>query len=70
MKASIAIVALAALYTSTTLAAHVTFTNKHRYYFDVNGNAIDTYNGKVQWINNQYFWIGEPKCECRLSLNA
>ncbi|KAG4435056.1 hypothetical protein IFR05_009462 [Cadophora sp. M221] len=45
---------------SATLAVKVTFTNKHYFYFDVDGNAIDSTNGKVEWVRDQYFWIGEP----------
>jgi hypothetical protein len=39
----------------------VTFRNKHRFYFDVEGNAIDSVNGKIDWIDNQYFWIATPQ---------
>ena len=46
--------------TSLVNAATVTFTNKHRYYFDTDGNAIDSVNGKVDWVKDQYIWIAEP----------
>ncbi|PVH81295.1 glycoside hydrolase family 43 protein [Cadophora sp. DSE1049] len=49
-----------ALWTSAALAVKVTYTNKHYYHFDVDGNAIDSTNGKVEWVKDQYFWIAEP----------
>ncbi|KAJ5032416.1 uncharacterized protein L3040_009021 [Drepanopeziza brunnea f. sp. 'multigermtubi'] len=49
-----------ACWASTAVAGQVTFRNSHKYYFDVDGNAIDSVNGKVEWIQGQYLWIGEP----------
>jgi len=48
----------------TVSAVEVTYTNKHYYYFDIDGNAIESTNGKVQWVKDQYFWISEPDCQC------
>lgn len=61
---------LATIWSVTVTAAQVTFRNKHYYYFDVDGNAIDSTNGKVEWVRDQYFWIGEADCEnCFSSLS-
>ena len=60
-------IALATISTAllrTVSAVEVTYTNKHYYYFDIDGNAIDSTNGKVQWVKDQYFWISEPDCKC------
>lgn len=44
--------------TETNGQSHnVSFVNKHNYYFDVNGNVVNSVNGKVDWIDEQYFWI-------------
>ncbi|KAI9053403.1 hypothetical protein LZ554_002361 [Drepanopeziza brunnea f. sp. 'monogermtubi'] len=48
-----------ACWASIALAGQVTFRNSAKYYFDVDGNAIDSVNGKVEWIKDQYIWIGE-----------
>lgn len=42
----------------SALSTHVQFPNDDRYFFDVNGDAINTLNGKVEWIGNQYLWYG------------
>ena len=61
-------IALAAISTTllrTVSGVEVTYTNKHYYYFDIDGNAIDSTNGKVEWIKDQYFWVSEPDCKSR-----
>lgn len=56
---------LALLFAAVTFAESVTFANNHRYVFDVNGNAIDSVNGKVQFVKDQYVWIAEPTIDSK-----
>lgn len=39
------------------------FTPAERYFFDVNGDAIDVSNGKLDFVNGQYLWYGGKACE-------
>lgn len=44
--------------TETSGPSHsVSFVNKHNYYFDVDGNVVNSVNGKVDWVDEQYFWV-------------
>lgn len=61
---------LAALCISAVSAVEVTYRNKHYYYFDVDGSAIDSTNGKVEWVKDQYFWIGEPDCTIKVQADT
>ncbi|KAJ5735306.1 uncharacterized protein N7483_000431 [Penicillium malachiteum] len=40
-----------------------TFTPTERYFFDVNGDPIDTSNGKLNYVNGYYVWYGQ-KASC------
>lgn len=54
---------VAAAWVRAQTFGQVTFANKHRYYFDNDGNAIDSVNGKVDFVNGVYFWIASPTGE-------
>ncbi|KAL1859652.1 hypothetical protein Daus18300_009517 [Diaporthe australafricana] len=61
MGVILAILALGAICAlAQTSYFDMTFSNKHRYYFDNDGNAIDSVNGKISWIDDQYFRIASP----------
>lgn len=43
-------------------STNAVYNNRDNYYFDIDGNAITSTNGKVQWIKDQYLWVAEPMC--------
>jgi hypothetical protein len=51
------------------ITVDVTFRNKAKYYFDVDGNAIHSTNGKIDWINGTYFWIAQQFGTSHLSMS-